>query len=63
MPGSIVKILVKEGDKVKKGDTLCLLEAMKMENEICAPSDAAVAAVVVRQGETVETGATLVILK
>ena len=55
MPGNILKINVKVGDAVKKGDVLCILEAMKMENEICAPADGTVAGVNVAQGATVQT--------
>ena len=55
MPGNILKINVKAGDAVKKGDILCILEAMKMENEICAPADGTVAGVNVSQGATVQT--------
>ena len=60
MPGSIVKISVKVGDTVKKGDLLCVLEAMKMENEILAPQDGVIASVAVSQGATVATDALLV---
>ena len=62
MPGNIMKINVKPGQAVKKGDVLVVLEAMKMENEICAPNDATVATVEVAQGATVETDAVLVTL-
>ena len=62
MPGNIMKINVKAGDAVKKGDVLVVLEAMKMENDICAPADGTVASVVVSQGATVETDAVLVTL-
>ena len=55
MPGNIIKVNVKAGDTVKKGDILCILEAMKMENEICAPSDGVVAGVNVSQGASVQT--------
>jgi len=55
MPGNIIKVNVKAGDSVKKGDILCILEAMKMENEICAPSDGVVAGVNVVQGASVQT--------
>lgn len=55
MPGNILKINVKVGDAVKKGDVLCILEAMKMENEICAPADGTVAGLNVSQGATVQT--------
>ena len=62
MPGNIIKINVKAGDSVKRGDVLCILEAMKMENEIFAPSDGTVASVEITQGATVATDAVLVTL-
>ena len=62
MPGNILRIDVKEGDKVKAGQTLLILEAMKMENEILAPRDGTVAQVVTSKGAVVETGAPLVVL-
>ena len=63
MNGNIMKVNVKVGDTVKKGDVLIVLEAMKMENDICAPEDGTVASVEVNQGATVEIEATLVTLK
>ncbi len=63
MPGTIVTVNVKEGQNVKKGGVLVVLEAMKMENEIMAPHDAVVASVMVSKGESVETGAPLVSLR
>lgn len=62
MPGSIVKVNVKAGDSVKRGDVLCVLEAMKMENEIMAPEDGTVAGVNVSAGESVQTDAVLLSL-
>ena len=59
MPGTILAVNVKAGDAVKAGDVLMILEAMKMENEICAPVDGTVSAVSVNQGATVETGTLL----
>ncbi len=62
MPGNILSVNVKDGDTVKKGDILMILEAMKMENEILAPADGTVAAVSVTKGQTVETGALLCVI-
>ena len=62
MPGTVVKINVKAGDAVKKGDVLCVLEAMKMENDIMAPADGVVASVETSQGASVATDAVLVTL-
>ena len=59
MPGNILSVAVKEGDTVKEGQQLMILEAMKMENEICAPCDGTVASVGVNAGATVESGAVL----
>ena len=59
MPGNILKVNVAAGQAVKKGDVLMILEAMKMENEICAPCDGTVASVNVNSGATVESGAVL----
>jgi len=53
MPGTIVNVLVKPGDAVKKGTVLLILEAMKMENEIQAAADGTVASVNVRKGDTI----------
>ena len=60
MPGNILKVCVKVGDTVKEGQLLCVLEAMKMENEIYAPCAGTVSAVPVSKGSTVDTGALLV---
>ena len=62
MPGTILKVNVQNGQAVKEGDLLCVLEAMKMENEIFAPKAGTVAQVVVSKGASVDTGATLVVL-
>jgi biotin carboxyl carrier protein len=55
-------IKVKEGDSVKRGTVLCILEAMKMENEIMAPVDGTVAQVVVSKGASVNSGDVLLVL-
>jgi biotin carboxyl carrier protein len=56
MPGLILKIAVKEGQKVIEGQTLLILEAMKMENAICAPNDGSVKKIFVKKGGKVEKG-------
>ena len=62
MPGTINDVKVSNGQSVKKGDVLVVLEAMKMENEIMAPRDGVVASVNVTKGATVNTGDLLVSL-
>lgn len=57
MPGTILDVRVQNGAKVKKGDVLVILEAMKMENEIQAPCDGTVTSVCVKKGDSVETQA------
>lgn len=62
MPGKILSVAVTAGQAVKKGDLLCVLEAMKMQNEIYAPHDATVSEVRVAANQTVATGDALVVL-
>lgn len=62
MPGKILSVAVSAGQAVKKGETLLILEAMKMQNEIAAPHDAVVADVRVSANQTVSTGEDLVVL-
>lgn len=62
MPGNIIDIKVAAGDTVTNGQTLLILEAMKMENEIKAPCDGTVAGVHVAKGDTVDSGALLISL-
>ncbi|MBR3963855.1 MAG: acetyl-CoA carboxylase biotin carboxyl carrier protein subunit [Clostridia bacterium] len=57
--GTLVKILAKAGTKVAKGECVCILEAMKMENEIVAPIDGVIATVEASQGAAVEEGSVL----
>lgn len=60
MPGNILSVKASAGQAVKKGDVLMILEAMKMENEICAPQDGTIASVQVAAGDSVESGDVLV---
>ena len=62
MPGKVVEIKIKKGAKIKKGDTLIILEAMKMEHKVLAPSDGKVKEILIHKDEQVENGATLVVL-
>lgn len=62
MPGKILGVKASVGQAVKKGEVVAVLEAMKMENEIVAPSDGTVASVNVSTGDAVVAGATLVTL-
>jgi biotin carboxyl carrier protein len=60
MPGLIIELKVNDGDEVKAGDTLLILEAMKMENIIKSPGDAKVKLVKVRMGDSVEKNQVLI---
>ena len=62
MPGTILDVKVAVGASVKKGDVLCVLEAMKMENDIPAPADGVVASISVSKGASVQAGDVLVSL-
>ena len=62
MPGTILKVNVQNGQAVKEGDVLCVLEAMKMENEIMAPKAGTVTQVVVSKGASVNTGDALIVI-
>jgi len=59
MPGKIIRLLVTEGERIAEGDVVCILEAMKMENELKAPKAGTVTAVHVQPGQDVEMGAVL----
>ena len=60
MPGKVVEIKVKEGESIKKGDCLLIVEAMKMENNILSPRDSVIKKLHVEKGEHLEAGAILV---
>ena len=59
MPGKIIRVLVAEGDQVAEEDIVCILEAMKMENELKAPKSGVIKKLYVRSGQDVETGSVL----
>jgi acetyl-CoA/propionyl-CoA carboxylase biotin carboxyl carrier protein len=63
MQGTIVKVLAAEGDTVTSGQTLVVLEAMKMENHVVAHQSGVIAKLAVSEGETVATGATIAMIE
>ncbi len=63
MPGLIIKVKVSPGDEVATGDVLVILEAMKMESEICAPKDGQVKSVDVAAGDNVAQNQVLVVIE
>ena len=62
MPGKVVEVKIKKGSSVKKGDTLVILEAMKMEHKVSAPANGKISKVLISQGDQVENGQTLIVL-
>jgi acetyl-CoA carboxylase biotin carboxyl carrier protein len=63
MPGNIIEVVVSVGDEVKEDDELIILEAMKMENPICAPADGVVKEIKVKEKDVVEADQVLVVLE
>ncbi len=63
MPGKILDVLVKVGDKVSEDDELVVLEAMKMENPIYAPADGTVKEVKVKKADTVDSDQVLLVIE
>lgn len=63
MPGKVVRVLVGEGDPVKEGQGVLVVEAMKMENEVASPKDGVVRSIVVEAGQAVESGAPLAVIE
>ena len=62
MPGKVVDLKVKTGSKVKKGDTLVILEAMKMEHQVKAPEDGKITKVLIKKDDQLENGTLLMVL-
>jgi biotin carboxyl carrier protein len=60
MPGTVGQILVKKGDKVRKGETIIILQCMKMDNELQAPFDARIKSINVKTGENVVKDSVLI---
>lgn len=56
MPGKVIKVLVEAGQDVQKGETLLILEAMKMENEVKASRDGKIGSINITEGQSIETG-------
>lgn len=63
MPGTVVKVDVKEGDEVRRGTLLCIVEAMKMENMITSTASARVKKIYVKEGDKVDAKQTLIELE
>ena len=63
MQGTIVKISKKAGERVRSGETLCVLEAMKMENEIKAPREGEIVDLRIQTGDTVAAGQVVAVIK
>ncbi len=63
MQGTILSVNVSEGDEVAQGDVVCVLEAMKMENDVVAATDGTVESVPIREGDSVDMGDTLIVME
>lgn len=63
MPGTVLGVKVNAGDRVTAGQTMFIIEAMKMENEIVAPVDGTVASIAVKAGDSVDTDQVMGVLK
>ncbi len=63
IPGTIVKINVKVGDKVKEGESLLVLEAMKMQNQIAMPFDGTVKEILVKEGDKIPKNELMVVIE
>ncbi|MDR1392119.1 MAG: biotin/lipoyl-binding protein [Clostridiales bacterium] len=63
MPGNIISVNVKNGVSINSGDVICVLESMKMENEICAPKSGKIVTINISNGDSVKTGDILVVIE
>ena len=62
MPGKVTKVLAREGQSVKQGEVLLLLEAMKMQNEICASAAGTIKSINITEGQNVKNGEIMVVI-
>src|SRR5205085_10276147 len=62
LQGNMWKVLVAEGDEVEEGQLICIIEAMKMENEITAHKAGKIAELAVKEGEPISSGATIAVI-
>ena len=60
LQGTVMKVNVKVGDSVKKGAAVCVIEALKMENDVPAPQDGVIASILVKSGDSVKTDEVLI---
>ena len=60
IPGTIMSVLVKEGQRVKSGDALCILDSMKMNNTICSDKNGVVSKIYIKKGESVAKDALMI---
>jgi acetyl-CoA/propionyl-CoA carboxylase biotin carboxyl carrier protein len=63
MQGTILQVLVEEGQEIDAGDVVCILEAMKMENHIVATREGTITSLPVQPGQVVDTGETLAVIE
>ncbi len=63
MTGKIISVIAKAGDKVKEGDTLCILESMKMENPIVAPVSGTIIEIGVSANQAVDAGKVIAVIE
>ncbi len=63
MPGKIIKVLVSEGQKIKMGEPVIIMESMKMEQTIVSSSDGSIESVNVSEGETIEVGSVMIVIR
>ena len=63
MPGKIIKVLVSEGQKIKMGEPVIIMESMKMEQTIVSSADGSIESVNVSEGETIEVGSVMIVIR